>query len=326
MKKVMLTIALVFSVGCGGFEGRTEMVTADLAAVSQGHKTDIADKPYCEVDFADYELDTRLLAFEITDRGNVGFGFNILNGFFRALGLRIKTERGVMLASMSMSQSLRPSESLAHVTGEGKSSKTEFNFELDALQLGLDIGYFRQTPLSRLTEKTLMSTLQNLKNEMNGVETAWSTRAVHLYPIEQQLIIPTGSVAGIRLGDRFKIFNVDHAWRGVPCESEHLFERKRTTEAIAIAEVTQLDKNASLLTLVDKRTDDPIEYGARVEIESLPLRNKEKGPRALARSVRFRSFHSEKLVVPGGANVDLTPYLVEHTGALLNHYGYYPRN
>lgn len=324
MKKLTLGVLMTFTVGCSGFESYNTKVNQDLLNVSEGQKTNSVEKPYCEVDYADYELETKILAFEITDKGNISFGFNILKGFFKALGLSIKTERGEMLAAMHMSEALRPMESVADVTGRGSSSKTEFNMDLDLIQLGLDVGYFYQTPLSKLTEKTLKDTLKNLRDETNAAETDWHTKIVRMYPFDQQMIVPVGSVAGVRVGDKFKIFNVDYAWEGDPCVSTLLFERRRTSMPSAIAEVTQLEKNASLLTIVQKDTDDVIEEGARVEIQELPLGKKEKS-RSLARSVRLRSFQSQKLVVPGAQDVDLTVYISNQTQALLNQYGYYPR-
>jgi hypothetical protein len=322
MRKISLGVMLAFSLGCGDFQATTKM--SQLQSVSESSKVEQSERPYCEVDFADYKLDTHLLAFEIFDKKDIGFGFNLLSGFFKAFGLKFKTEKGTMLAAMHMRETLRPSESLADVTGNGESKRSEFNFELDAAQLALNLGYFYQTPLSLLTEKTIANTLSHLQSEMSAVETPWSTRAVHLYPVDQQLIVPAGSVAGIRMGDQFGIYNVDYAWRGEPCVSELLFERKKTTEPMAILQVTQLDKNASLLTIIEKRTDDPIEYGARLEIHKLILGKKEKS-RTLKRAVRLGEFKSEKLVVPGGANVDLSLYISEQTQALLDKYGYYPR-
>lgn len=309
--------------GCSGFTSQ-QKIQMDLANVSEGNKTAGDQRPYCEIDYADYQLDTHLLAFEITDKSNIGFGFNLLTGFLRAIGLNIKTEKGKMLMSMHMSESLRPHETVANVMGQGESKTTDFSMNLDLLRLGFDISYYYQTPVSKLTEKTLDDSLNNLKNSMSRVETPWSSRVVYLYENEGQVIIPAGTVAGVRLGDKFNIYNVEYAWRGEPCSSELLFEKKNSVDAMAVAEVVQLEKNASLLKIIEVRSEEPIEYGAKVEIAQLQLNSNEKS-RQLLRSVRLRNFESEPLSLTSDAKVDLSLYMSEQTQSLLNRHGYYPR-
>ncbi|MCB0350066.1 MAG: hypothetical protein KDD38_02710 [Bdellovibrionales bacterium] len=326
MKKLILIGASVFAVGCGeGFQNNSGL--SDLNSVSEGIKTGLGDldKPYCEVDFVDYELDTSLLAFEITGNNNIGFGFDILKGFLNALSLNIKTEKGKMQASMHLSEALRPKETIVDVMGVGELSKSEFNINLDAGRLGLELGYFRQTPLFKLTQKTMANSLQNLTKELNSVETDWSTRIVHIYQDQAEFIIPAGSVAGIRVGDRFKIYNVDYTWKDEPCASDLVFRPKRTTSPIAILQVIQLEKNASLLKIVERPSDQNIEAGAIVEVHNLPLAKNEKSRAALSRSVRLKNFTSQELLLPGGKTADLTIYLEEQTAALLSKYGLYPR-
>lgn len=323
MKKIALCGLLAFAVGCDGFQSATQF--DHLSAVSEGIKMGVSDKPYCEVDLVDYELDTHLLAFEITDKNNIGFGFNIASGFINAIGLNVSTEKGKMMAAMHLREALRPIETIVDVTGIGESSSTDFNIKLDAARLSADLGYFRQTPLYKLTEKTIAGTLKNLKAELSTIETDWSTRVVHIYPTTAELIIPAGSVAGIRVGDKFKIFNVDYTWEADPCTSALLFRRKQTAQPLAILQVTQLEKNASLLSVVERFSDENIEEGAIVEVSSLPFAGKEKSRSPLARAVRLSSFKSEKLSIADGKSVDLSLFLEEQTSVLLNSYGFYPR-
>jgi hypothetical protein len=312
----------VLNMGCAGFESQS--VQSVLSDVNSG-KSQITTKPYCEVDLADYELDLKLLSFEIKDKFNVGFGYNLISGFLRAFGISVKTERGEMLMSGHLREALRPLESVVDALGQGNSKGVDFNFSLDLVQLGADFGYYYQTPLHKLTEKTIKSNLSNLRTELNAVETPWATRIVHSFERIQQYIIPAGSVAGIRIGDEFAIYNVENVWQGEPCESDLLFRRKVTLTPAAIAVVTQLEKQAALLTISQMRSDLPLEDGAAVEIFNLPLKKNEK-QRGLARSVRLSRLESEPISVQNGKTVDLTSYLKEQSAALLNQYGWYPRN
>lgn len=312
--------------GCGEFSADQKFTTLQsLQDVDNSlpleHVT--VSKPYCEVDYADYEMSANLLAFEIFDKKNIGFGFN-LGGILQFLGLSLKTERGRMLMAMDLKQTLRPSEFVADVTGEGISKGSEFRINLDIAKWGVDFGYFYQTPLSKLTEKTLHGTLKNIATELAQVETEWKTKVV-LLPTAKEVIIPTGSVAGVRLGDTFKIYNVESLWKGDACKSELLMHKELTPgHPQAYGKVTQLEKNAALLELYNVSDDTKLELGAKVVIDNLPLAKKEKS-RSLRRSVRVMSVTSEKLPIATGANIDLTVYLNEQLTALFDQYGFYQR-
>ena len=314
--------AALIATGCAGFESETAVQTA-LKNVDEGQKVEDITRPVCEVDYADYELDMHLYAFQMKDKTDFSVGFNLLQGFFKAIGLKFKTERGQMEMTVELGEALRPLEVVAKAKGVGELKGTEFRIDLDALQLGLDIGYYYKTPLSTLTEKTVKNGLSEITKKLKNVETPWNSRVVFHKPVEQEMIIPAGSVAGLRLGDEFYVYNVNYIWKDTPCASDLQF-RDRDATHVARVVVTQLEKNASMLTIVDKPSDAPIELGALVEVAHLPLAKGEKS-RSLARSVRLRNVVSEKLSVQGASAVDFTLYLREQTTALLNFYGFYQR-
>lgn len=327
MKKIIMSAAFAgVLVGCQGFEGGqvSDEQSNLLSEVSQGHKTGLTDRPYCEVDTVDYELDTHLIAFEMVDKTSVGFGFNLLSGFAKSIGLNFKMDRAQMIVSMHLSESLRPTDTIADITGRGKSTKTDVGASIDFAKFGVDVGYFYQTPLSKLTKETVQDSFRNLKQEMSSIETPWRTRAVYMYPVAGQMIVPVGTVAGLRLGDQLQVYNVEYVWTGTPCESDLLFERKKSTAPVAIVQVVQLEKNAALVNIIDKGSDEPIDLGALVEVFNLPLAKGEKS-RELARAVRLRSFESEKLALDTGSSIDLGVYIEEQTRVQMSSFGYYPR-
>lgn len=325
MKSKLLFIATISAIvtGCAGFEGDEALIQSDLTQVNLGSKTDSPVRPQCEVDYADYLLDSKLMGFELTTKSNVSFGFNILKGFLKALGFSLKSERGVMTMTMQMSESHHPLDLISHVTGEGESKTSDFNVNVDFIKLGLDVGYYYKTPISKLTEKTLDNTLAKLQKDMSKKETPWSTKIVNIYPGVGQAIIPTGSVAGIKEGDLFEAYNVDHLWAGEPCYSEYLMPRRRTNGPAAIYRAGQVEKNATLLYLMELRSEEPVEVGAMVRVSSLVDK---RSANSLLRAVRLRDFQSHPLPLGESNSVDLSLYISEQTKTLLNRHGYYPRH
>lgn len=326
MKRLSILLSMTLLVGCGQFMADQELRAIELLQeVNDSVPQENVSKPTCEVDYADFEIDGKLMYFEIKDKSDLGFGFDLFKGIFKAVGISFKTERGEMIMKMSLQETLRPREVVAEVNGKGTSSGSDFRFELDLLKLGsIDFGYYYQTPIGKLTEKTLADSLKQLQTRLAQVDTGWTSKVV-VVPNRRQVIIPAGSVAGVRIGDSFKIYNVESLWRGEPCFSELLFRRKMNpNKPTALAKVVQVELNAALLDVTGLDDDSMIELGALVEIDQLPLAKKEKS-RTLARSVRMNRLESGEVHLTNGAKVDLSFYLNEQVTPLLTSYGFYER-
>lgn len=148
-------------------------------------------------------------------------------------------------------------------------------------------------------------------------------------PTKDELITPTGTVAGVRIGDEFKIFNVRHNWKGVPCHSELVFSEKTTKEPIAIATVVQVATHASLLHIMSRSGAEEIEDGAIVQTKFLPLAKKEK-KRTLLRSIRIGELSSGKLLFEDPKNgarteIDILGFMGVQMKELFNRFGFYVR-
>jgi hypothetical protein len=323
LAKVMVCSIIGISlIGCG--EGLETIEDADTAldVVSRNDKFEILDKPACEVDFADYEIDSHLLAFEIYTGGNISIGYNLLSGFLKAIGLNFSMKSGKMIMSMHAEETLRPNASLADVMGEANSVETNLSLNINALQLGGEIGYFYKTPLAKLTEKTIKSAMGNLRNDLSKIETAWRSKIVWQNG-GYEFIIPAGKVAGIRVGDQFAIYDIDYIWMDKPCESELLFARKTTDNPLKVLEVVQLEKHSALMRVKQSFTDEEISIGAIVEPFLLPAAKKET--RVLARAARIKEVKSEKFKVEGAPDIDIALYLREQLESLLNEFNMYAR-
>lgn len=325
MKKltfISLLGPLIFSLGCS--ELRSRNAFTQLQEVDRGEKSiEELKKPYCQMDYADYELDARVYAFEIFDKRKIGFGFNLLSGIFRAFGLSMETERGEMKMNMWLFETLKPSMVVSGADGRGKFKGKDFRANLNLVRLGVDYGYFKQTPLHRLTEKTVKDALNNIRDDIDYNRIDWSTKVVRL-PEKDQIIIPSGGVAGLRVGDQLEIYNMEYEWEGLPCTSELLMGRPTTRDPIVVAEIIHIETNASLLEVVSRNHDIPVELGSMVKAHHLPLERKEK-ERHLRSSVRVRNVLSEDLIVEGGGSVSIKMFIENQIPALLSEYGLYER-
>lgn len=326
MKRLVMFAMAVSLTACSEFQSPQTFTSVALKGVSDGENSDLS-KPYCELDYADYELDAHMLGFEMRDKNNFSVGFNLLTGFLKALSIGFSSESGKMTMSMKLSETLRPLETITDVAGEGTFTKTDFSIGVDTLaNIGAGIGHSSATPVGKLVVKTLQDSYKQTIAELNKVETAWKTKVVKVLT-PNEMIIPVGSMAGVRIGDQFKIFNIDNVWSGTACRSDLVFQRETTDAPIAKAQVVQIEKNAAIIRLYDVVEGAPnVELGARVKIENLPLTKEDKKKaRTLNRSVRIRDVASEKMVLPGNVTVDLTTVVTENLGALLDQYGLYPR-
>lgn len=325
-KKNIQKIAIVISFACLSACG-TKLSDA-IKKVNNGQlplkQMSSPPPPVCVMDFADYTLDENLISFEITDKRNINFGFNLLKGFLRAFGIKINSQKGQMMMSMHLGETVNPSGGIADVMGEGEFKSKEFGFNIDLLRLGAEFDYFKQTPVSELTANTITSGLGNLRQRLDKVELPWTSRIVYAEYSNDQYIVPVGKVAGLRIGDQFKFFNIDYIWKGSPCASELLFQRKTTPQSIALGTIVQLEENAALIQVYERNYQDPIQLGAQIVPYKLPLAPNEQS-RTLARSVRMGRVESAKLPIENADSVTLELFLSKQTASLLNGYNLYPR-
>jgi hypothetical protein len=319
MKKIFLCVAAVYLSACG--EMQSSNVFQALESINGGQKVDFS-VPACEVEPSEYLLDTQVSAFEITDRKNVSFGFDLATAFFRIFGFNIKTESGRMTLFMHLYESIKPNLSVASVLGEGRLKGKEFRFNLTLKEVGIGGGYYNRTPLAQLSERALRSGLSNLMRELNAQGSGWRTRTLYVDNEKGFAVVPVGSVSGVKFGDEFGLYNVEHLWSGKPCESTHIMERKTSRTPLVIAKAMMIENHASLIEFTAPPSES-INVGARVEISKLEG-NTAKNPRTLRYPVAIRSVKSEYLALPDGSRIDITPYARDQMAALFDQYGFNP--
>ncbi len=319
---------VISTTGCNGFQSPDMFSTSPLLSVSAGNRLAMENTPSCIVGYSDFQLDENLINFTITDKAGINFGFNLNTSWIKAIGLNVQTKKGQMDMSMQLSQTADPQDIVTNVMGTGMSQDTAFDFNLDLILFRTDISNAHNTPLTTLLQNTIKNGLNNISTNLAKNPVEWSAPIVYLIDPQQEMIIPAGAIAGVRLGDQFQLYNIDYSWAGDPCNSKLLLPVKTTASPIAMAQVVQLEQNAALLKVYNQISTDPAEklrLGSRVFVSNLPLKKGEKS-RSLMHSVSLRSITSQPLSLTDGSNINLAPYLSAETLGVMSSYGFYPRN
>ncbi len=131
------SIASVVSISLIACQKSNFQTTTDESSNSEKDLTETMPIQ-CELDPVDFNIRTKVYAFELTDNTQVNFGFNILNNFFKFLGFEIKLKRGSLDLSMIVTDPADESVPLADESGQGifKSSGTSLKVDLSQIALG----------------------------------------------------------------------------------------------------------------------------------------------------------------------------------------------
>lgn len=328
----IILMLLVFSlIGCGD-----EFRTAPIDLVDQGKtalppKGGVGDRDdddsadgdqdinVCEAPRTMYELDTKMLAFEITSKNNLTFGFN-LGRWLRFFKTRISVVSGRLDLVMDIKDAIDPDKRLANGEGSAKMSKREFSFELGIQNIGIDFGHYSRTPIAKLTEKGLRSALGKLRRRLNNTSEEWTSvvQYVERNDSKDEVIISAGSASNLKLGDELAFYNVVHKWSGKPCESDYLMAKRTTGEPLTVGKVTQLRNHSALIELDSEfEKNHLIRIGSEAVVFNLANEN-----RKLYQPLQIDKIVGGVLSVDDGSEVDITPFLQKQIGNLSAQYNF----
>lgn len=313
--KVAMLVSSLALIGC------TKMTPAQMAlqSANMGLYARTSNRPVCEINPAEYTLDTKLIAFELTTSAGLRAGFDAITGFVSLLNINFKAASGRMLIGMSIYDAISPKYELVSVMGSGRSLDFGASVNLGFQQIGAGFNVANKTPLTSLIESSLTDTFDNLYAQVSQSQQDWHTQ-VAAVPSKSEVIIAIGSFGGVRVGDQFTIYNVNHVWAGKPCASDHLIARKTTEAPLAIGTVTQVANNAALLSVQMSDATGPntfIDQGARVEIAKLVGKD-----RQLSRLLQIRDVGGAQIAYDNAMKVDVSSPLRDHVKAIARNYGF----
>ncbi|MEK6554302.1 MAG: hypothetical protein AABZ31_03600 [Bdellovibrionota bacterium] len=276
------------------------------------------EKIFCEVDPMDYDLKVRFIGFEMTSDSKVTFGF-ILGKFFKAFDIKFRLLTGQATLALDLAKTLNPGKDIVNVLGYGTFLESEVGIDVDMGDLDAGFEHYSKTPLSRLAGRALDDGLKNLNKDLKDSDVAWRSRITGFLGKDGDLVsMPAGLQAGVKEGDKFKIYNVTHDWADPsrPCASEHRGSPPTTSTPIAYGVVEDASTFYSYLKIT-KMQDVAIQLGARIEVEKL------KGSgRKLKRGVRLREVSTGAIAVEN-QTMNLIPYLEAQLKPKVRDSGFY---
>ena len=298
--------------------------TKALNDVDNGQKIE-KERPFCEVPEVDYQMDSQVIAFEVTKDTGAKFGFNLIVSWLKLFEASFRVKDSMLTVKTDMREYLKPEDPLAPAEGEShlKQSEVGFNFSIYKINAGFDS--YSKTPFYTVLKRALDQSLTRTAAQLTAIQPLWSSAVVSV-PEKGLYIIPAGSNAGIHVGDQFAVYNVNHIWEGAPCESRYRMRINTTDEPIAILEVRSafdLTPNATLLKVRNQNLNVPINQGAFVFAHQLVG---DRSANTLKRSVAIRDIRPFQVgYLEGGKTiiVDFTQYLKEALAPIVLSKGLY---
>lgn len=303
-----------------------------FSSISSDDKNKLSQKPRaaCEFSEIDYQLDAQVLSFEVNRNVDIGFGFNLLDSWFKLFDMNFKLKKTELTVKTDVREFLKPADPFAIAVGKGTLTRNEIGFKVGLQQVGGSINWMKETPIYEVMKRALIEsitkTAENLKNE----DPLWSTVIVQQVS-ENEWMIPAGRGAGLRAGDEFYVYNVEHIWNGDPCTSPYRGMHVTTAEPLAILEIAKpsgdqpqvnIDRNYAVLKMKQSfQTDEVINLGAYVYL--VP-----KGEtRVLKKSVYLRKIlpfiFAYKNSSQQEIQQDMSPLLKGALQPILADYGFY---
>lgn len=260
----------------------------------------------CEVFKPNYTVDMNVVSFEMKNKAGLSVGFNA-GGALNFVGLEFALKQAEMALSMDAYDPVHTNEVLGSVRKVASKIELKAAFSLNFGAVRVEPGYYYQTPLANLSYKAMQNSLNALASQLQN-ESPWSARVL-VVPNENEIIINAGNLSGVREGDEFALYNIEHVWAGEPCVSEHIFERQTTREPLAIVRATsQRTGHRALLDVISQTGVEPIQQGAKLLIKKLPLAKGEKR-RNLKKQIQIGEINSRPLMIDGKTEIDVVDIL-----------------
>lgn len=300
----------------------TASFQASPGLISKEAGTVVEDELSCVVDSADYTINTDVLSFQMTSSGGASVGFNLLSGLLKAIGISFNSAKGQLDLAMHVHDPLKSTVALVDTTGTATSSKINFGVDFSLAMLAASANYYYQTPVATLSNNALKNSLDNAKAKLALVQNDWGTRVYKVID-PSQVLVHVGKNAGLRVGDRFDIYQTAYDWTGASCNSTLLMARKISLSPVATGTVSQIDSNSAVLVISNATAK--IIRGDMVSIQGLPVA-KGEAARSLSRSVHLSTIATSNLIFDNNGvsqKVDLSPYVTQQLSNLVTNYGFY---
>lgn len=241
-------------------------------------KSTLSQKAACMIDLPQGIVAGNIIDFTLKNKMGLSLGLK---------GIPFLSGASFDFQSYELSMSMRVSHPLQKggmQVGDRKTIATtsqekvsnDFGFGLNLNFNGFELGpsYYYKSPLRKVVEDGLVSSINDLNRQWNKAE-PWY--AMVLRSCDKYIYINAGNStdAGLKEGDLLKVQNVSYHWSGKACGSELMGAVDYVGGPVGYAKVVSVGDNISAAIILDRDPNYPysrdqvIKPGARVYVEKL---------------------------------------------------------
>lgn len=237
-----------------------------------------SDEARCLINLPDVKVNGSVLAFEMTSGNTYSFGFN-QSGPVPGLGIGTKftvklKQLMIQMYGIDSAKDLYSGKSrlIASplVTQVGKD--TDGNVAIDYNAINAGYSWYRNSPLSKLTEGALQQGVDSIKTEMNKVP--WTTKVLDVQSLDGGtnplgdvgVVIKGGADVNLKKGDQVAFYNEKTLWKGEACNSDYYGFARFVKDPFAYGEVIHADRYFSTVAIIKRMDNTKIKPGWRVEL------------------------------------------------------------
>jgi len=216
-------------------------------------------------------------SFQVTSGGGLWFGYSgqqLGNGNLSGganIGIQNAQMEVAMVAYNPMSRAI-----LGRSMATANHTKTDINLTINFGMFSIGPRFFYESPLSKVTMKGLSEAARMLAVDIDAEaqkqnRPRWETQVIR--DKDLYVFVRAGSLHGLKVGDEFAVYNVEHFWDGTPCKSKYLGSLPTTNKPISILRLeNQTDVGevfARLRRLEDTSNGEIALAGAMVVVHKL---------------------------------------------------------
>lgn len=237
-----------------------------------------SDEARCLISLPDVKVSGTVLSFELTSGNNISIGFN-QNQVHTGIGLGAQFSVKMKQLSMQMlgldsakdlynGKTRLIAAPLVNETGKETDGRVDLNYNL----IGLGYGWYRNTPLAKVTEGALKKGVDVIKDGMNKVP--WTTKVLDIQSLDGSsnplgdvgVVIKGGTDVNLKVGDQLAFYNEKTLWKAKPCESDFYGFARLVKDPFAYGEVIHADRYFSTVAIIKRMDNTQIKPGWRVQL------------------------------------------------------------
>jgi hypothetical protein len=253
--------------------------------------------PLCVVDATQMKLDGVVVSFEATSGFSLNLGYGRggedLNDKPVNGAVRVKVSKSQMDLLLIGTHPLTRAQMASAEVGPNQ-TRTTIGVEVDFGDLSAIPEHYKETPLSEVSRKALTKGLEIIKDKLDRMP--WSGSVMQVIG-KSDLLINAGTRAGVRVGDTFEIYNLQHAWEGEACSGTYKGSWREPVAPVATIQIRESRDTTSVGTII-KGGNVPVIRGA--EVIAKELVPDPKAARYLKKKIVLGKIVAAAFLVPGG--------------------------